>query len=82
MRALKFGLVIFVPGLLFATALVKAWRYVFVHEDRLSDAWLKDFRIADGADTFEREMDESRVVLPRTVASGPPTRALSKVGIR
>ena len=59
-------------GIATVVGLAALYRFLFVHENKLSDRWLRDFRIADGADTFEREMDESRIVLPRTgVLDGP-----------
>ena len=46
--------------------IVFIYRYCFHgREVRMGDKWLKAMRAAEGAEDFAREMDESRVVLPR-----------------
>ena len=65
-------------------ALRALWRFLFVREDRLdpNGSAMKRIRAMDDADAFARGMDDARVVPRRTVLDGPPSKALSKVGIR
>jgi hypothetical protein len=55
-------------------ALLALYRWAFVREDRLSDAWLRDMAAAEGAEEFARDMDDSRIIQPRTVLDGPTSR--------
>lgn len=61
----KVAAIVVVPGALVALGVAALYRFLFQHEDRLSDEWLRDIHAAEGAEAFARDMDESRIIRPR-----------------
>ena len=68
-----------------AVGLFVLWKRGFFSGGKsdLSESTMRRIRAAEGRESFARDMDDDRVVpAPPSVSDGPPTRALSKVGIR